>query len=98
MAENLTKKVQPFISILIIIASLFTAAFFKITLRRMSYALYKETEKLNKIQDEYYKTLTEHAGFERAERLESLARRHSLHKTKKGQIIQVIDGKAIVVE
>lgn len=96
MKGTLKNDIRPFISILIVITALFIAAFFKITLRRISYSLYKESEKFNQIQDEYYKTLTEYAGANRAERLERLARRHSLDKTKKGQIIQVIDGRAIV--
>ena len=96
MKGNLRDDIRPFISILIVIAALFIAAFFKITLRRISYSLYKESEEFNRIQDEYYKTLTEYAGANGAERLERLARRHSLNKTKKGQIIQVIDGRAVV--
>lgn len=98
MNGNFKNDLRPFISILIIIVTLFIAAFSKITLRRISYSLYKEGEKFNRIQDEYYENLTEYAGMNHTERLERLARRHSLDKTKKGQIIQVIDGRAVVVD
>ena len=95
--KGIKNDLRPFVSVLIIIAALFIAAFSKISLRRISYSLYKESEKFSQIQDEYYKSLTEYAGMNHADRLERLARRRSLDKTKKGQIIQVIDGKAIVV-
>ncbi|MCY4512847.1 MAG: hypothetical protein OXB86_04085 [Bdellovibrionales bacterium] len=98
MKGYLKDDLRPFISILIVIIALFIAAFSKITLRRISYSLYKESEKFNRIQDNYYKSLTEYAGMNHIDRLERQARRHSLVKTKKGQIIQVIDGKAIVVD
>ena len=98
MKGYLKDDIRPFISILIVIITLFIAAFSKITLRRISYSLYKESEKFNQIQDNYYKSLKEYAGVNHIDRLERLARRHSLVKTKKGQIIQVIDGKAIVVD
>ena len=96
--KSIKNDLRPFISILIIIMALFIAAFSKISLRRISYSLYKESEQFSQIQDEYYKNLTEYAGVNHADRLERLARRHSLDKTKKGQIIQVIDGRAIVVD
>lgn len=96
--KSMKNDLRPFVSILIIIAALFIAAFSKISLRRISYSLYKEGEKFRQIQDEYYKNLTEYAGMNHADRLERLARRHSLDKTKKGQIIQVIDGRAVVAD
>ena len=92
----MNRDLRPFIGVSIVIVSLFLAAFFKITLRRISYSLYKEREKFNQVQDHYYKTLREYAGISRADRLERIARRRSLVKMKKGQVIQVIDGKAAV--
>lgn len=91
-------KLRPLISIFLIVCTLFSIAFFKITLRRLSYSLYKENKKFDQIQDKYYSSLKIYGQVTQTERLEMLARKNSLYKKKKGQIIQVIDGKALVVD
>ena len=97
LKEKLLKKeIRPFVSISIIIVTLFIAAFSKITVRRISYALYTESKKFNSLQDEYYESLQKYGQLNRSELLEKMAKKHSFHKIKKGQIIQVIDGKAAV--
>ena len=92
------KELKPFTSLLIIICTLFISAFFKITLRRLSYSLYQENQKFDQIQDEYYSSLRVYGKMTQPDRLESLAKQHSLDKKTKGQIIQVIDGKALVID
>lgn len=92
------KKMRPLISLLIILVTLFVAAFFKITLRRLSYSLYKENIKFDQIQDEYYSNLRTYGKMTETGRLELLAKKHFLDKKKKGQVIQVIDGKALVID
>ena len=91
-------ELQPFISLLIILFSLFVIAFFKITLRRFSYSLYQATLTFNKIQDEYYSNITVYGTRNQTKRLESLAKKYSLKYKKPGQIIQVINGRAVVVD
>ena len=95
MRSNL-KNTKPFISLSIIIATLFLVAFIKISLRRVSYSLHKQSKIFAEVQDEYYKNLREYSKIDQSERLEELARRNFLNKTKKKQIIQVIDGKAAI--
>ena len=90
------KSLMPFFSILMIITSLFITAFFKMTLRRVSYSLYRESEKFDEIQDEYYKSLMEYGLISRGDQLEKQAHHRLLEEIKKGQIIQVINGKAVV--
>ena len=92
------KELKPFTSLLIIVCALFVTAFFKITLRRLSYSLHKENKKFRQIQDKYYSSLKTYGKMTQTERLESLARKQSLDKKKKGQIIQVIDGKALIID
>ncbi len=91
-------ELKPFTSLLIVICALFVTAFFKITLRRLSYSLYQENKKFDQIQDQYYSSLRVYGKMTQPERLKSLAKEHSLNKKKKGQIIQVIDGKALIVD
>ena len=92
------KELRPFTSLLIILCALFITAFFKITLRRFSYSLYQENKKFHQVQDKYYSNLRVYGKMTQPDRLEDLAKKHSLKKKKKGQIIQVIDGKALVID
>lgn len=95
--KDITKKnLTPFFGVLMIITSLFITAFFKMTLRRMSYSLYRESQKFDDIQDKYYKNLMEYGRISQGEKLEKLAHKSFLEEIKKGQIIQVINGKAVV--
>ncbi len=92
------EDLRPFASVLLIIGALFLAALSKITLRRLSYALYHESKNLSAARDEYYFQLKEYGRVTRSERLERLAKTQAFGRKKKGQVIQVIDGKAIVID
>lgn len=92
------REIRPFTSLLIILLTLFSVAFFKITLRQLSYSLYRENQKFDQIQDEYYSHLKIYGKMTQTHRLESLAKKRALDTKKKGQIIQVIDGKALVID
>lgn len=92
------QEIKPFFSLLIILLVLFTTAFFKITLRRLSYSLYQENKKFDKVQDDYYSNLRTYGKMTQTHRLESLAKQHSLDTKKRGQIIQVIEGQALVID
>jgi len=92
------EEFKPFTSLLIILCALFITAFFKITLRRLSYSLYQENKNFNQAQDKYYSNLRIYGKITQPDKLENLAKKHSLDKKKKGQIIQVIDGKALVID
>lgn len=96
MLEN--RRLKPFFSVLLILVVLFVTAFFKITLRGLSYSLYQENRKFDRLQDEYYSHIREYGRITRGDRLESLAKKRLLKEKKKGQIIQVIDGKALIID
>ena len=90
-------ELKPLVSLLMILFTLFTVAFFKITLRRLSYSLYQANKTFDKAQDQYYSNLKIYGKLTQTHRLENLSKT-SLHKKKKGQIIQVINGKALVID
>ena len=92
------KDLKPFTSLLIILCTLFITAFSKIVLRRLSYALYQVNKTFDKAQDEYYSNVKVYGKLTQTEQLDRLAKKHLLNKKKKGQLIQVIDGKAFVVD
>ena len=92
------EELKPFISLLVILFTLFLIAFFKITLRRFSYALYQATLVFDKTQDEYYSNIKIYGKMTQTKRLENLAQEHSFEYKKKGQVIQVINGKATVID
>ncbi|MCY4321501.1 MAG: hypothetical protein OXC37_03730 [Bdellovibrionaceae bacterium] len=85
-------------SLLIIVCTLFVIAFFKITLRRFSYALYQATLTFDALQDEYYSNIKIYGNKTQTKRLENLAKKHSFQYKKQGQIIQVINGKATIID
>ena len=78
--------------------SLFITAFFKISLRRLSYQIHTESGKFYEAQDKYYSFLKKYEKISETTRLKSLAEKKALSGKKKGQVIQVIDGKALIVE
>ena len=92
------KELKPFTSLLIIIFTLFLIAFFKITLRRFSYALYQANKAFDEVQDNYYSNIKIFGKKSQTKRLEDLAKKHSFKYKKSGQIIQVINGKAVVID
>ena len=89
---------KPLLSLLIILSTLFVTAFLKITGLRLSYSLYQENQTFDQIQDKHYSQLKIYGKMTKPSRLESLAKQQELSKKKKGQVIQVIDGKALIVD
>ena len=92
------KELKPFTSLLIVLLTLFVIAFFKISLRRFSYALYQATLAFDKAQDEYYSNIKIYGKMTQTTRLENLAKKHLFDHKKRGQVIQVINGKAAVID
>jgi len=92
------KEIQPFKSILIVLMTFFLTALFQITLRRLSYSLYQANKSFDKAQDEYYSHLRTYKKITQTQKLDQIADKHSLQKKREGQIIQVIDGQAIIID
>ena len=96
--SSIFEKIQPFKSVLIILITFFTVALFQITLRRLSYSLYQANRTFDKVQDEYYSYLRNYRKMTQTQRLDQMAKKHFLNKKKEGQIIQVIDGQAVIID
>ena len=94
----ISKEIQPFKSVLIILITFFLTALFQITLRRLSYSLYQANRTFDKAQDEYYTHLRTYRKITQTQKLDQIADQHSLQKKRQGQIIQVIDGQAVIVD
>ena len=92
------KEVQPFKSVLIILITFFLTALFQITLRRLSYSLYQANRSFDKAQDEYYSHLRTYRKITQTQKLYQIASKHDLQQKKQGQIIQVINGQATIID
>ena len=96
--EIFLKEIQPFKSILIILVTFFLTALFQITMRRLSYSLYQANRNFDKAQDEYYIHLRTYRKITQTQKLDQIAGQHALKKKREGQIIQVIDGQATIID
>ena len=92
------RNMSPFFGVLMIIITLFIVAFSKMTVRKISYSLHRESRVFDELQDKYYQNLKKYGQVSRTERLEKLARRRFFDTKNKGQIIHVIDGKIALPE
>ena len=91
------EDIKPYISLLVIIMTLFGVVVMKMDARRLGYVLYKERNKHKKILDTNQFKKIEYARITRADRLRYLALTQlTLKKAKKGQIIQ-LSGEKIAV-
>ena len=95
--DSKNQRLKPLISLFLILISLFITAFFKISVRRLSYSLYEANKKFDALQDEYSSNLRIYRKRTQTEKLDQL-KKSSLKNKQKGQIIQVIDGRATVID
>lgn len=90
MSQQQVNHLKPFLSIIIIIATMFVMVFFKMETRRMGYSLLKQNQKYQSLQDDYRHSLIKYAKITRPERVRSYAvSRLTLSDAQKGQIIQL---------
>ena len=88
-------SIKPILSCVIIIFAMMIVVFAKMEVRRLGYSVFKLAQKERHLTDEYRKQQIFLAHLNRPEHIEHLARtRLNLRKAKKGQIIQIIAGKA----
>jgi len=92
MKRIINQELAPFISVGIIVASLFGVAFMKMEVRRMGYSVLKLSREERTIRDLERQQLVQLAKITRPERLQELAQaRLTLRKPHSGQIIQMTD-------
>lgn len=96
-AYFIKKEFKPFISLFLVLLSFLIVAFVKITLRQMSYSLYQKNKIFYKLQDKYFSNIKSYYNKTESSKLENLAKKHDFEKRKKGQILQVVNGQAVVI-
>ena len=84
------KKLKPFLSVLIIIATLFSIVFLQMEERRMGYSVLKLTREYKKVQEEKRVKEVTLAKVTRPQLLESMAhQKFTLKKIQANQIIHI---------
>ena len=92
MSRQQVNHLKPFVSIVIVITTMFTMVFFKMETRRMGYSLLKQNQRYQSLQDEYRHRLIQYAKITKAESVRSYAVSHlTLNEAQKGQIIQLTE-------
>lgn len=98
MIDLKLKELAPFVSVFIIIASLFGVVFCKMEMRRMGYSVLKLTREERKLRDHQRQQMIQLARITRPERLQAVAQaRLTLKKAESNQIIQMT-GRGIALK
>jgi len=94
MSQKNLSQLAPLVSVLIILASLFSLVFLQMEVRRMGYIVLKQTREYKKVQDEHRLKVMRYAKITRPERLRELAvTRLTLSEAKSSQIIHMSGDK-----
>ncbi|MGE4131534.1 MAG: histidine kinase [Bdellovibrionales bacterium] len=90
-------ELRPFVSVLILIATLFSLVFMKMEVRRMGYAVLKSTQNYRRLKDNYRLMSMEYARLTRPDKIRKYAEsRLTLNDARNGQIIQLTGLKLAV--
>ncbi|NCN95166.1 MAG: histidine kinase [Bdellovibrionales bacterium] len=97
MSQRLWNDLGPFLSVFIVVITLFSLVFLKMEVRRHSYSLWKATREYQDLQNQNRLAKMELAQVMRPDRLRTLAlNRLTLSEAKRGQVIQ-LDGEQIAI-
>lgn len=92
MSREAINEFKPFLSLLIIVATLFGLVFFKMEVRRAGYSVLKLSREERRLRDQQREQLVQLAKILRPDRLHNVAQtRLTLKKAESGQIIQMTD-------
>ncbi len=98
MSDKTKSEVRPFISISIIILTLFSLVFLKMEVRRMGYSMLKQVQEYKTMKDLHRLKIIKYARLTSPERLRKMAKTHlTLSEADLGQIIQ-ISGEKIALK
>jgi Sec-independent protein translocase protein TatA len=90
--ERQRKEFAPFVSVMIVICTLFSLVFCKMEIRRMGYSVLKLTREERKMRDLERQQMIQLAKITRPERLQAVAQaKLTLKRAEAGQIIQMTD-------
>tara|TARA_Y100001958_G_C21212557_1_gene538149 strand:+ start:1515 stop:1814 length:300 start_codon:yes stop_codon:yes gene_type:complete len=97
MSQRVWNEIGPFLSVFIVVTTLFSLVFLKMEVRRHSYALWKATREYQKLQNHNRLSKMELAQVMGADRVRRVAlSKLPLQEAQKGQIIQ-LDGGQIAI-
>jgi cell division protein FtsL len=85
---------KPFLSILLLVSTLFSLVFLKMEVRRMGYSVLKASQEFHKLEDHHRMMSMEYARLTRPEHVRKYAMSHlTLNDARNGQIIQLTGQK-----
>lgn len=97
MSDRVWSDFRPFISVFILVVTLFSLVFLKMEVRRTSYSLWKATRSYQSLQNKNRLSRMELAQVMRPDRIRKLAlSKLPLGEAKHGQVIQ-LDGEQIAI-
>lgn len=92
MSRERILEFRPFLSIVIIIVTLFSVVFFKMEIRRIGYSVLKTAREERRLRDQQRQQVVQLARILRPEHVQNVAQsRLTLKKAVSGQIIQMTD-------
>jgi cell division protein FtsL len=90
MSRQRIKDILPFLSVLILVATLFSLVLAKMEVRRMGYFVLRQSQEQRKLQDRHRMLAMEYAQLTRPDRVRKYAvSRLNLNDSHSGQIIQL---------
>lgn len=90
MSEEHIDDLKPFVSLLIVVMTLFCVVFIKMEERRVGYTVLRETRQYRALKDRYRLQLMQYAKTTRPERVREMAvSRLTMNEPRSGQIIQL---------
>jgi hypothetical protein len=95
--KNRFSEAKPFLSVIMIIATLFGMMFLKMDVRRMGYLVLKSTQEFRRLKDQQRMMTMEYAKQTRPDHVRKYAvSRLTLNDARNGQIIQLTGQKLAV--
>ena len=92
--KQLWTELKPFVSVLVLIATLFSLVLLKMEVRRMGYSVLKATKEVQQLKDQNRLLVMEYARLTRPEHIRRYALAHlTLNDARLGQIIQLTGQK-----
>lgn len=97
MNRQRLNEILPFLSVLILVSTLFGLVLLKMEVRRMGYSVLKSSQEYKKLQDQRRFMSMEYAKLTRPDRVRKYAVSHlKLNDSRNGQIIQLA-GQALAM-
>jgi cell division protein FtsL len=94
MSRRRLNEILPFLSVLILVSTLFGLVLLKMEVRRMGYSVLKATQEYRKLKDHNRLMSMEYARLTRPEHVRKYALSHlTLNDARNGQIIQLAGEK-----